>query len=135
MSEADTWQKALAAEQQAVFGFGIVGGQLGPSDELAHAALDTHRQRAADCESALRALGDDPDPGPAAFTPDHPVKTDDQARALATQLEQGCSSAYADLVLLNEPKPRRSGAAWLRDSAIDQYRWSGELPALPGLAT
>lgn len=134
-TEAGAWQAVLTAEQQAIFGFGLVGGRLGPGDELAHQSLDTHRRRAEVCLVALRDLDVEPDPGPPAFTPENSVRTDEQARALAVELEQLCASTYAALVLQAAPAVRRNGTNWLRTSAIDQYAWSGKLAALPGLET
>lgn len=133
MSEPEVWEQVLEQEQQAVYGFGLVGGRLGPENVLARQSLDTHRERVAQCQTILRGLGVDPVPGPVAFTPDLPVTTDQRARQLATELEQSCAGAYSSLTAETRSGARRLGTQWLRESAIDQFRWSGQLPSLPGL--
>lgn len=135
MSQQLAWQETLRQEYQAVYGFGLVSGRLGPDDEMARASLTIHRDRAEICQGTLRAQGIEPAAPPPAYTAEPPVATDDQARELAASLEVSCSAAYAALAAEADPVSRRTGAAWLRTSAVDQFRWSGQLPALPGLTT
>ena len=133
MNTDQAWRAALRAEHVAVYGFGIVGGRLGPADGAARTSLAVHRWRRDYCVARLVAAGTAPEPAAAAYRPRAPVTTDQQARALATAIEQSCSVTYLGLVVQLDVAVRRVGTRWLRQSAVDQTRWSGAIPALPGL--
>ncbi len=135
MADLASLQGALAVEHSAVFGYGIVGGRLGPDDQLARESYDVHRQRRDLLTAALVEASATPTPAAPAYEPDSPVVAAAQARALAAQIEAASATAYAQLVATGDELWRRTAAAWLRDSAVRSYRWSGEVPALPGLAS
>ncbi|MFZ0325414.1 MAG: ferritin-like domain-containing protein [Actinomycetes bacterium] len=133
MADLSALQSALAVEHSAVFGYGIVGGRLGPEDPLARRSYDVHRQRRDALAAALVAAQVVPTPAAAAYEPDGPVVTSRQTRALAASIEEHCATAYVALVETGDAQWRRTASAWLRDCAVLRYRWSGEVPALPGL--
>ena len=118
-----------------MYGYAIVGGRLGPADLLARDSYELHRQRRDVLSAALVAGGVTPTPPAAAYEPDRPIVTAAQAQALAAQIERASAAAYAAVVAGGDTDWRRTGAAWLRDSAVRGYRWSGEVAALPGLAS
>lgn len=133
MADIAALQDALAVEHAAVFGYGIVGGRLGPVDALARESYDVHRQRRDELIAAVVGAGATPTPAAAAYEPESPVVTTRQARELAAAIEAQCATAYVALVETGDSQWRRTGAAWLRDSAVRAYRWSGDVVALPGL--
>ena len=88
-------QAALAAEQRARFGYGVLGPQLGASAVgLARGAQSDHEQLIADTTAALSTAGAQPDP-PAADYPDvYPVASPADAMRLAVRLEQDAARAW-----------------------------------------
>jgi len=133
VADVTSLQSALTLEHAAVYGYGIVGGRLGPADALARDSYDVHRQRRDVLTAALVDTGATPTPAAAAYEPERPVLTDVQARSLATEIERQSAVAYAALVASGDGDWRRTGAGWLRDSAVRGYRWSSRVAPLPGL--
>jgi hypothetical protein len=137
MTSDEAWQTTLRSEHAAVYGYGIVGGRLGPGAEDAadaRTALAEHRSRRDFCTEQLVTSGIAPEPAAAAYEPKTPVTTDQEARTFAAAIEQDCAVTYVGLTALNETAVRRVAVVWLERSAIAQTHWSGQLPALPGLA-
>lgn len=91
----DAWQAALAAEQRARFGYGVLGPQLAaPTLELARAAQSAHEELIATTSAAMSAAGVAPNP-PAADYPDlYPVNSATAAKALAIRLEDAAARAW-----------------------------------------
>jgi hypothetical protein len=132
VTAVDAWQSALAAEHAAVYGYALVGARLTADVDAARSAQADHRFRRDRCVEEVKRLGAEPEPAAAAYEPSSPVRSDSDAKALAADIEQGCSAAYLALVALDASRDRRVGAEWLRRSTVARSRWSGELPALPG---
>jgi hypothetical protein len=129
-------QSALAAEQAASYGYGIVGAIL-PQGSAQQATASTDwvaHMRARDQLSALvTARGATPVPAAVAYKLPGPVRTPAQARALATTLEDGVAQAYLALVALPERGLRRFGAEQVRAAALRAQAWRGSVQAFPGL--
>lgn len=92
----DAWQAALAAEQRAAFGYGLLGAHLHGSAQLplAISCSDAHEALRDSTEQAIAAAGLTP-VAPAADYPDlYPVDTARQAAALAARLEDDCAAAW-----------------------------------------
>jgi hypothetical protein len=92
----DAWQAALAAEQRAAFGYGLLGARLHGSAQLplAISCSDAHEALRDETEQAIAAAGLTP-VSPAADYPDlYPVDTAAQAAGLAVRLEDGCATAW-----------------------------------------
>lgn len=154
----DAWQGALAAEQRAVFGYGLLGAQLhgSPRLPLAISCSDAHEQLRDRTATAVAAAGLTP-VAPAADYPDlYPVTSAAHAVALAPHLEDGCAAAWrylyavaadttvsaapgAPATRLDPATLRRAAQAALTASAIRATRWrtaSGTRPAttpFPGI--
>jgi hypothetical protein len=95
-SLTDAWQAALAAEHGAAFAYGLIGGQLHGTSDLALviACSNAHENQRDNTDAAMTAAGLTPVP-PAADYPDlYPVSTTAQARALAVRVEETCASAW-----------------------------------------
>ena len=129
-------QSALAAEQAASYGYGIVGAIL-PQGSAQQAAASTDwvaHMRARDQLSALiTARGAVPVPAAVAYKLPRPVRTPAESRALATTLEDGVAQAYLALVALPEKSLRRFGAEQVRAAALRAQAWRGSVQAFPGL--
>ncbi|MGW4569393.1 ferritin-like domain-containing protein [Streptomyces sp. NPDC004561] len=134
-AELSALQAALAAEHAAVYGYGVVGGQIGaPRRTEARAAYDAHRARRDALVREVRDLGGEPVAASAAYALPFPVHAPADAVRLAAQLEERVAGVYSDLVRATTGARRASAAGALREAAVRSVRWSGESVAFPGLA-
>jgi Domain of unknown function (DUF4439) len=135
MSPLDALQAVLAAEQAAVYGYGVVGARLNgqPDERQATAAYDTHRARRAAVTLLIGQAGGLPTPAAVAYELGGPVTSPSQARALAARMERGVAATYADLVGSVPGSGRAAPAAWLADAAVRAAGWSGRVDTFPGL--
>jgi hypothetical protein len=126
------WQGALAAEQRAVFGYGLVGAHLRAYAELVRRCAREHQDGAGRCRLALRARGAEPVPPAADYPQLYPVADAAQALALAARLEQECASAWRYLYATaararpaaqRGPADRAAAQAQLNASAVRATRW------------
>lgn len=135
------WQGALAAEQQAVFGYGLLGGQLsGPNRELALTCVTAHETLRDSTRAAVAAAGLTPEPPAADYPALYPVPGPGAARALAVRLEEACAAAWRYLYLAAASDPAAAGRSLreaaqqgLTESAVRATRW--RLRTSPGRAT
>lgn len=127
-------RQALAAEQAASYGYGVVGAHLTRS-ALATATADwVAHQRARDqLGQMLMSRGSTPGPAAVAYRLGATVRTARQAEALAAVLEERVAAAYLSLVALSDPALRELGAGQLRACALRAARWRGSTVAFPGL--
>ncbi|MFF0273021.1 ferritin-like domain-containing protein [Streptomyces sp. NPDC014891] len=135
MSALDATQAALAAEHAAVYGYGVVGGRIGPDRRAeATAAYEAHRARRDALRRSVRDLGGAPVAAEAAY--ELPFRVADPAGAarLAAVLEDRVAGVYSDLVRAAEGPRRREAAAALREAAVRAVRWRGSDVTFPGLA-
>ncbi|ARP72619.1 DUF4439 domain-containing protein [Streptomyces pluripotens] len=134
-AELTALQAALAAEHAAVYGYGVVGGQIGERRRNeARAAYDAHRVRRDALVREVRDLGGRPVAASAAYALPFPVADGDAAVRLAARLEDRVAAVYSDLVRATAGERRASAAEALREAAVRAARWSGESVAFPGLA-
>jgi len=132
--EVAALQAALAAEQAAAYGYGIVGAHLTGSRFAAAFADSIAHQRTRDGLTAMIiARGAQPRPAAPAYTMPIAVHTAAQARSLAIVLERQVTAAYLGLVALSEPSLRRFGADQMRSAAVRSARWGARAQAFPGL--
>ncbi|HET6909003.1 MAG TPA: ferritin-like domain-containing protein [Mycobacteriales bacterium] len=138
MTGAEALARAVAAEQQVIYGYGVAGAHLtGPQLGAALAALDVHRIRRDTLMQLLSAAGGRAPVEAPAYALPFAVTTPSTARALCALLEDGCAGAAWDLTAATAAhSPTRSLAVtWLGDSAVRAAQWRGRgaaLPALPG---
>lgn len=129
-------QSALAAEQAACYGYGLVGAHLNASRSQSRSADSdwVAHQRARDNLTALiTAAGADPGPAPVAYQLPVHVQTPAGARSLAVTLEQKVARAYLGLVALPEHSLRALGARQLTAAALRAAAWRHATVAFPGL--
>lgn len=127
-------QSLLAAENAAVYGYGLAGAQLS-GDLLSTATQDWNLHRAArvTVSAMITKRGGTPQPAAAAYTPPFAVTSATRARSLAAQLEDGLIRAYLSLVALDDPALRAFGAGEMQAAAIRAAYWRGGTTAFPGL--
>lgn len=128
-------QAALAAEEAAVFGYGVVGARVGAADRAdAQAAYGGHRSGRDAMHRAVIALGGDPVPAEPAYVLPFAVPDAAAARRLAALLEDRVAEVYADLVGAAAGRLRQDAAAALAAAAVRAVRWrGGSGVAFPGL--
>ena len=130
--DAALWQDVLATEHAVIWCYGLVGS-VGDLAEPTERALSAHRARRSACIAVLVELGEEPVASAAAYDVRRPANTD-AARRLAAELETSATAAYVTLVAAIERRSRLLAAQWLRESAVAQTQWDGQVPALPGLS-
>lgn len=129
-------QAALAAEQAAVFGYGVAGAHLS-GRRLAAAKQDwTGHNVARDAlTTMISKLGASPAVAQAFYQLPFAVHDAASAMALAAYLEDGVTRAYLGIVAVSEPTLRRFGALAMQGPAGRAAYWRGGTVAFPGLDT
>jgi hypothetical protein len=129
-------QIALAAEQAASYGYGIVGAHL-PQGSARQAAATTdwiaHMRARDQLTAMISARGGTPTPAAVAYQPPSPVNSAATATTLAATLEDRVAQAYLGLVALTETGFRSFGAQQVRAAALRAEAWRGSTEAFPGL--
>lgn len=132
--EAEALAALLAAEQAAVYAYGVVGGQGAVSRRrLAQQALTGHAARRDLLAGRLSALGRTPPPAAPAYALPFPVDSEPSARALAAHVEDAVAAAAADLVAAARGSARVEAARWLSEAAVAAWRWGAAATSFPGL--
>jgi len=127
-------QAALAAENSAVYGYGVAGAHLAGARRAAAVRNWVAHQNARDALTAmLAARGAQPVAAAAAYELPFDVHNAAAAVALATVLEDRLSAAYLGLVALSDPVLRAFGARAVRAAALRATTWRGSTLAFPGL--
>jgi Domain of unknown function (DUF4439) len=128
-------QAALAAENAAIFGYGVAGAHLTGSG-LAAAEQDwTRHNEARDTLVAMiRRLGATPAATQAFYQIPFRVHDASSAMALAAYLEDGVTKAYLGLVAVSDQRLRRFGALAMQGTAQRAAFWRGSTQAFPGLS-
>jgi hypothetical protein len=127
-------QALLQAELAAVYGYGVVGGQVGrPRRKLAEQRLEWHALNRDALSAQLSLAGQPAPPGPAAYALPFDVDSDASAQALGAHLELGVTAAYADLVTVAQASRRAAAALAQAACALAAQRWGAVVAAFPGL--
>jgi Domain of unknown function (DUF4439) len=135
-AEVAALQNALAAEQAASYGYGIVGARL-PQGSAAQAAAGNdwvaHLRARDGLAQQISARGTTPTPAAVAYALPFPVSSPAQAKALAATLEDRVAQAYLGLVALTDTTLRAFGAQQVRVAALRAEAWRETTQAFPGL--
>jgi hypothetical protein len=127
-------QSALAAEQAAVYGYGVAGAHLAGGSQATAAADWVAHQEARDAlEAMLRSRGAQPVPAAVAYQLPVQVRTSSDAVALAAMIEDRMAAVYLGLVAVTAPAVRQFGAQQVQASALRAAAWRGSTVAFPGL--
>jgi hypothetical protein len=127
-------QAALAAEDAAIFGYGVAGAHLTASSQNAAKQDWTGHNQARDTLAAMISkLGATPVAAQAFYQLPFPVHDAVSAMALAAYLEDGVTRAYLGLVAVSDQRLRNFGALAMQASARRAAFWRGSTQAFPGL--
>ncbi len=127
-------QAALAAENSAVYGYGVAGAHLTGARRAAAVRDWVAHENARDTLTVmLTARGGQPAAAAAAYELPFPVRGAPAAVAFAAYLEDRVTSVYLGLVTLSDPALRAFGAAAVRTAALRATAWRGSTLAFPGL--
>jgi hypothetical protein len=128
-------QAALAAEQAAVYGYGVVGAHLsGTARSQATAAYQAHRGRRDALAERVSAAGATPSPAAPGYQLPFAVTDASSATRLAAVLEERLADVYANAIQASPAGADREQAATaLRDAAVRAVRWRGTSVPFPGL--
>ena len=127
-------QAALAAEDAAIFGYGVAGAHLTGSSLSAAMRYWTGHHEARDTLAAMiSGLGAAPAAAQAFYQLPFRVHNASSAARLAAYLEDGVTRAYLGLVAVSDQRLRRFGALAMQDAAQRAASWRGSTQAFPGL--
>ena len=127
-------QAALAAEDAAIFGYGVAGAHLtGSSLAAAEKDWTWHKQARDTLVAMISSLGVTPAAAQAFYQLPFRVHDAASAMALAAYLEDGVTSAYLGLVAVSDQRLRRFGALAMQGTARRAAFWRGSTQAFPGL--
>lgn len=125
---------ALAAEHAVVYGYGVAGARLsGTARRRAERLVDRHRASRDELVSIVRDRGGDPVAAAPTYALPFPVRTAEQARALATLLEERLAAVWADAVADLTGDLRRLAVDRMTEAAVAAARWRGGSVPFPGL--
>lgn len=131
-----TLQAALAAEQAAAYGYGVVGSRL-PQGSAAQAMAGNdwvaHLRVIDELTAMIRGRGATPVSAAVAYQLPLSVQSAPQAHALAALLEDRLTQTYLAVVALPEGGLRTFGAEQVRATALRAEAWRGTTEAFPGL--
>jgi len=134
VSLVQAMQAALAAENAAIFGYGVAGAHLSGTRKTAAEQDWTGHTQARDTLTAMvSALGATPVAAQAYYRLPFAVHNATTATALAAYLEDGVTRAYLGLVGVSGEKWRTFGALAMQASAQRAAFWRGTTQAFPGL--
>lgn len=127
-------QAVLAAEDAAIFGYGVAGAHLTGSRWAAAQQDWTGHNQARDTLAAMiSGLGAAPVPAQAFYQLPFRVHDATSAMALAAYLEDGVTRAYLGLVAVSDRRLRHFGALAMQGPAQRAAFWRGRTQAFPGL--
>ena len=127
-------QAALAAENAAIFGYGVAGAHRTVSSQATAERDWTGHNQARDTLAAMiAARGGAPAAAQASYQLPFRVHNASSAIRLAAYLEDGVTRAYLGLVAVSDQRLRRFGAMAMQDVAGRAASWRGSTVAFPGL--
>jgi uncharacterized protein DUF4439 len=127
-------QAALAAENAAIFGYGVAGAHLtGSSQAAAEQDWTGHNQARDTLAAMISARGAAPGAAQAYYQLPFRVHDAPSATRLAAYLEDGVTRAYLGLVAVSDQRLRRFGAMAMQEAAQRAASWRGSTLAFPGL--
>jgi hypothetical protein len=135
------WQAALAAEQQAAFGYSLLGPRLtGTDQQLAVACSNAHEALRDATAAGITGAGLRPVPPEADYPALYPVDDAAAAHTLAVRLENACAASWRVLYLraasttgTRARSLRAAAQQSLTASAVRATRWRAI--TTPGRAT
>ncbi|MDI6097578.1 ferritin-like domain-containing protein [Actinoplanes sp. NEAU-A12] len=116
---------ALAAEEAAIYAYGVIGVHLKDGDEVSRArsAELEHRARRDGLVDRLDELKASTAPAPPAYRLPFEVSDREGALKLAVHVEDGVAQAWRALLPVTEGAERLDALSFLTDSAVRATRW------------
>jgi len=134
VSAVQALQAALAAEDAAIFGYGVAGAYLsGNRKSAAEQDWTGHNEARDGLAAMISALGAAPAAAQAFYRLPFRVHDAASATALAAYLEDGVTRAYLGLVAVSDQRLRTFGALAMQAAAERAAFWRGTTEAFPGL--
>jgi hypothetical protein len=128
-------QSALAAENAAIYGYGVAGAQLGTAArERALRDWTEHEVARDQLQAMLTSLGVKPVAAQPAYRLPFPVHGTRAAISLAGYLENQVAAAYLGVVALDDSRLRTWSAGQAQACALRATTWLGRTAAFPGLS-
>ncbi len=125
---------ALAAQDAAIFGYGVAGAHLtGSRQDAAEQDWVAHNQARDTLTAMISQLGGQPVAAQDFYQLPFPVQDATSAMALAAYLEDGVTRAYLGIVAVSDQRLRVFGALAMQSSAERAAYWRGSTQAFPGL--
>ena len=125
---------ALAAEDAAIYGYGVAGAHLtGGRQAAAEQDWEGHNKARDTLTAMIYALGAQPVAAQAYYSLPFPVHDKTSAMALAARLEDGVTRAYLAIVAVSDQRLQDFGAMAMQSSAERAAYWRGSTQAFPGL--
>jgi hypothetical protein len=121
----DQFTAALAAEEAAIYAYGVIGVRLagdGNRDE-ARAAQQAHRQRRDYLVLRLAKGSSAGNVAPAGYELPFPVVDQASAFKLAIQVEDGVAQAWRRVLPVTENADRTTALSAMTDAAVRATRW------------
>jgi hypothetical protein len=133
---------ALAAEEAAIYAYGVIGVKLSAAAEVtaARSAEQEHRERRDWLVSKIAESSAGPGPAPAGYQLPFPVTDRATALQLAVRIEDGVAQSWRPVLGATQDADRSTALAGLTDAAVRACRWrrvAGVTPltmAFPGQA-
>jgi len=136
ITAAAALRAALAAEDAAIFGYGVAGAHLtGSRQNAAEQDWTAHNEARDALATMISRLGASPVAAQAFYQLPFRVHDVTSAMALAAYLEDGVTRAYLGLVAVSDQRLRDFGARAMQGSAGRAAYWRGRTQAFPGLQT
>jgi uncharacterized protein DUF4439 len=127
-------QAALAAEDAAIFGYGVAGAHLsGKSQSAAEQDWTRHNEARDTLTAMISALGATPIAALPSYRLPFAVHDAASAEALAAYLEDGVTRAYLGVVAVSDRQLRTFGALAMQVCAQRAAFWRGSTQAFPGM--
>jgi Domain of unknown function (DUF4439) len=127
-------QAALAAENAAIFGYGVAGAHLtGSAQATAGQDWTGHNQARDTLTAMISGRGAVPVAAQASYRLPFRVHDAASAMELAAYLEDGVTQAYLGLVAVSDQRLRQFGAMAVQAAAQRAASWRGSTQAFPGL--
>jgi hypothetical protein len=116
---------ALAAEEAAIYAYGLIGVKLTRPGEITEArtAEATHRNRRDVLVSDLAEVNASTGPAPAGYELPFPVTDRTGAFKLAIHVEDGVAAAWRAVLSVTTGSDRGSALDALTDAAVRATRW------------
>ncbi|BAL92188.1 hypothetical protein AMIS_69680 [Actinoplanes missouriensis 431] len=119
---------ALAAEEAAIYAYGLIGVHLAQESEV-KAARDSeqvHRQRRDYLVSQLESLKASAAPAPAGYRLPFEVTNRRSALKLAVHVEDGVAQAWRAVLPVTQSAQRKAALSAMTDSALRATTWRKE---------